>query len=113
MCPDSIKPVGVRDIYALEFQLFQNMMWVGFYCFSVCVFMFHACVGWKKVISALGIPKLHHKNVTWIGYVIFVVIGTVYLSFPLFCVLTNSYQGEETALQVPKPNANGPVRLGA
>merc|ERR1719240_2479016 len=45
----SVAPVGVRDIYALEFQIFKNPLWSLFYIFSVCVFMIHACLGWKKV----------------------------------------------------------------
>merc|ERR1740124_1765318 len=37
--------VPVRDIYALEFQLFSNQVWSAFYIFCVFVFMFHACMG--------------------------------------------------------------------
>merc|ERR1711972_1041577 len=36
-----VAAVGVRDIYALEFQLFQNQLWSGFYIFSVFIFMTH------------------------------------------------------------------------
>merc|ERR1719213_777070 len=62
--PDkSIEPVGVRDIYALEYQIFSNPMWSAFYIFSVLVFLTHVCLGWKKVIPALGIPKLHQPRV--------------------------------------------------
>jgi hypothetical protein len=99
-CPAD-QTVGVRDIYALEFQLFNNPFWVAFYCFSVVVFMFHACVGWKKVTPALGVPKLHIPNVEKIGYAIFIVLGSVYISFPLFVTLTASDAGKETNIQYP------------
>merc|ERR1711985_125475 len=56
---ETVKPVGVRDIYALEYQLFQNKIWSAFYIFCSCLFMAHACIGWKKVTPTLGIPKLH------------------------------------------------------
>merc|ERR1712100_1006735 len=34
----SVDPVPVRDIYKLEFQIFENIGWVAFYLFSVVVF---------------------------------------------------------------------------
>merc|ERR1712032_1615367 len=43
---ESITPVGVRDIYALEYQLFQNKVWSVFYIFCVLIFVAHACIGW-------------------------------------------------------------------
>merc|ERR1712060_1000487 len=100
--PDkSIAPVGVRDIYALEFQIFQNPVWSAFYIFSVVIFMTHACLGWKKVVPALGIPKLHIKKVEKIGYAIFWILGLIYISFPLFVMLTKPVAGEEMDIQVP------------
>merc|ERR1719325_533559 len=44
----SVAPVGVRDIYALEFQIFNNQLWSIFYICSVLIFVFHGCVGWTK-----------------------------------------------------------------
>merc|ERR1719356_1827228 len=93
----SVAKVPVRDIYKLEFQIFQNPLWSFFYIFSVLIFMFHACVGWKKAVSSvLGIPKLHQVKVNVLGYLIFLCIGTVYISFPLFCMMTSAFNGEET-----------------
>merc|ERR1712060_597647 len=63
----SVAPVGVRDIYALEYQIFKNPVWSYFYIFSVCVFMTHACIGWKKVSPALGIPQGHIARVEKLG----------------------------------------------
>merc|ERR1711937_405881 len=95
---DDVK-VGVRDIYALEFQIFQNPLWTAFYIFSVFVFMTHACFGWEKVTPALGIPKGHQDNVKKIGYAIMIVIGVIYISFPVFVVLTDPFKGHEMSIQ--------------
>merc|ERR1712118_32181 len=98
--PDkSIKPVGVRDIFALEYQLFQNQIWAAFYIFCSCLFMAHACIGWKKVTPALGIPKLHIPTVEKLGYLIFLVIGAVYISFPVFVMASPPHAGHEVELQ--------------
>merc|ERR1711957_60507 len=98
--PDtSIAPVGVRDIYALEFQIFQNPLWCAFYILSVCVFLFHACVGWEKVTPALGIPKGHYARVKKIGYAIFIVMAAIYVSFPVYAFLAPAYAGEERSIQ--------------
>jgi len=72
--------IGVRDIYKLEFDIFQRPtnfpfgsscgtklpeflsgaelpcvevpnFWAGFYIFSVLIFVAHACWGWNKVIT--------------------------------------------------------------
>merc|ERR1719429_761521 len=47
-CDTGDVKVGVRDIYALEFQIFKNPVWAYFYSFSVIIFITHACLGWKK-----------------------------------------------------------------
>jgi hypothetical protein len=95
---DDVK-VGVRDIYALEFQIFQNPLWSAFYIFSTLVFMTHACFGWEKVTPALGIPKGHQDNVKNIGYAIMITIGLIYISFPVFVVLTDPFKGHEMDIQ--------------
>merc|ERR1711868_51379 len=97
----SVKPVGVRDIYALEFQIFKNPLWSLFYIFSVCVFMVHACLGWKKVTPVLGIPKGHISKVEVMGYAIMIVMGLVYISFPLYVMATHPFAGYETSIQIP------------
>jgi len=113
--------VAVRDIYKLEFDIFQlptsfpfgsscgeeipliqslgmdahtwpcqevPNFWAGFYIFSTVIFMIHACLGWKKVVPALGIPMGHHKCVNIIGYMIFIVLGAIYISFPAYVMST-------------------------
>jgi len=114
--------VPVRDIYKLEFDIFQRPtmfpfgtscgnfnlpwmpnaigqdftlpcvevpnFWAGFYIFSVFIFMIHACLGWKKVVPALGIPKGHHGRVNCIGYIIFFTLGAIYISFPAYVMMT-------------------------
>merc|ERR1711957_920224 len=95
----TVVPVGVRDIYALEFQIFKNPLWSLFYIASVCVFMTHYCLGWKKVVPVLGIPKGHVKKVEMIGYAIGLVMGFVYISFPLYVMMTTPFEGYEVNIQ--------------
>jgi len=95
----SVAKVGVRDIYALEYQIFKNPLWAGFYLFAVVVFMTHACIGWKKVTPALGIPKGHHKRVEAYGYIIMLVLGAIYISFPVYCFMTDRFNGKELDIQ--------------
>jgi len=102
----TVTPVGVRDIYALEFQLFQNQLWSGFYIFSVLIFVTHACLGWKKVTPVLGIPRGHVSKVEAIGYLIFVTLGAIYISFPLWCMFTAPDAGFQTNIQTD-PNRVG------
>jgi hypothetical protein len=100
-----VTPVPVRDIYKLEFDLFNSMgnVWSFFYILSVFVFVFHGFYGWQKVVPVLGIPKLHQPQVLKMGYVIFFVLGVVYTSFPLYCMLVDEYKGAEAALQPANP----------
>jgi cytochrome b involved in lipid metabolism len=97
----SVEPVGVRDIYALEFQIFKNQFWSMFYIFAVFVFMAHACWGWQKVTPVLGIPKGHIKKVEILGYIIMIAMGAVYISFPLYVMATTPFAGYQPAIQVP------------
>ena len=85
----------VRDIYKLEFDLFQSPFWVVYYCFSVFVFLAHYCWGWQKVIpsSQLGIPKPYHFYIQLIGYAIGIVIAFCYLAFPLYCYFIGPSNG--------------------
>jgi len=96
-----VPAVPVRDIYKLEYSIFTsaNNFWAYFYIFSVCVFMTHACLGWKKVTPVLGIPKAHIPNVEKYGYAIFLTLGVIYISFPLYCMSTHPFAGHETDLQ--------------
>jgi len=98
---ESVAPVGVRDIYALEFQIFKNPLWSLFYIASVVVFMTHYCLGWKKVVPVLGIPKGHIKKVEIIGYIVGLVMGFVYISFPLYVMMSTPFAGYEVSIQNP------------
>merc|ERR1712151_202850 len=90
-----VPPVPVRDIYALEFQLFQSAAWSAFYILSVFIFMVHAMLGWKKVTPVLGIPSGHVKKVEIYGHLIFLTLGAIYMSFPAWCMLTVPDAGEQ------------------
>jgi len=100
-CTDETVPkVGVRDIYALEFQIFKNPLWCFFYAFCVIMFMTHGCLGWKKVTPVL-VAKRYISKVELMGYAIIIVLGLIYLSFPLYVSLEPSFGGYETSLQEP------------
>lgn len=95
----------VRDIYKMEFDRFTNeeqhgFFWSCFYIFSVLVFFTHACLGWWNVVNTdrLGIPKGHRHRVKIMGFFIFLVLGLLYGSFPLFCMLTDKKFGEEKGI---------------
>merc|ERR1711957_111072 len=76
----------VRDIYRLEFEVFQNPQWCAFYLAAVLIFACHMALGWAKVVpaAAMGIPKGHHQKATYIGYAITFVIAAIYASFPIY-----------------------------
>merc|ERR1719326_1940145 len=76
----------VRDIYRLEFEIFQSFGWCFFYIASVCVFACHMCLGWQKVVAApaLDLPKRYHSKAAHIGYVMTVAIAVIYISFPAY-----------------------------
>jgi len=76
----------VRDIYRLEFEVFQSVGWCAFYLFSVAIFATHMALGWAKVVpaAAMGIPKGHQRRATLIGYIITAVIAAIYASFPIY-----------------------------
>merc|ERR1712137_251214 len=40
--------VPVRDIYRMEFEVFQSLGWCLFYLSAVAVFCTHMCLGWQK-----------------------------------------------------------------
>merc|ERR1711972_1132103 len=82
--------VAVRDIYRLEYELFQTGGWVVFYVGAVIIFSTHMCLGWKKAIPApsLEIPQRHHNKATHIGYIMTAFIALIYISFPVYCYLT-------------------------
>jgi len=99
---DDKTAVPVRDIYRLEFQLFESLGWALFYGSSVVIFATHMCLGWKKCIPSpqLDIPKRYHNKATHIGYIMTAFVSLVYLSFPLYahvfafkngCSPVNSY----------------------
>merc|ERR1712060_426779 len=80
----------VRDIYRLEFEVFQSRGWCAFYLLSVGIFATHMALGWAKVVpaSAMGIPMAHRSKANIIGYIITAVIAAIYVSFPIYTHLT-------------------------
>merc|ERR1712003_266088 len=76
----------VRDIYRMEFEVFQSLGWVLFYLASVVIFTTHMCLGWQKVVPApaLDIPKRYHSKAIHIGYIMTAFISLIYASFPIY-----------------------------
>jgi len=79
-------PVPVRDIYNLEFEIFQSWGWACFYISSVTIFVTHTCLGWAKCCSnpEFGIPKGYQNKAMHLGYIMTFFIGVVYITFPLY-----------------------------
>merc|ERR1712032_1336508 len=103
---DAATAVEVRDIYRLEFELFESLGWSLFYASAVVIFATHMCLGWKKCIPSpqMDIPKRYHNKATHIGYVMTAVVCLLYLSFPFYahifslqngCSPTNSWSADD------------------
>merc|ERR1712156_32791 len=92
----------VRDIYRMEFEVFQSLGWVLFYLASVVIFTTHMCLGWQKVVPApaLDIPKRYHAKAIHIGYVMTIFISLIYASFPIY---THLFPMSDGALTPEKP----------
>merc|ERR1711994_169020 len=88
----------VRDIYRMEFEVFQSLGWVLFYLASVVIFTTHMCLGWQKVVPApaLDIPKRYHSKAIHIGYVMTAFISLIYASFPIYTHLFPMSNGNIT-----------------
>merc|ERR1719436_1544899 len=87
--------VPVRDIYRMEFEVFQSLGWVLFYISAVIIFSVHMCLGWRKVVPApaLEIPKSFHTQAIHIGYIMTAFIALIYLSFPLYTHMNDPSPG--------------------
>ncbi|CAE8585710.1 unnamed protein product [Polarella glacialis] len=99
---EGCKSVEVRDIYRMEFEVFQSLGWVLFYLSSVVIFSTHMCLGWQKVVPApsMDIPKRYHAKAIHMGYVMTFFIALVYASFPIYGHLfpmSSGYLGSEPA----------------
>merc|ERR1712125_210154 len=93
----------VRDIYRMEFEVFQSLGWVLFYLASVCIFTTHMCLGWQKVVPApsLDIPKRYHNKAIHIGYIMTAFIALIYASFPIYAhefSMSSGYISSEPAV---------------
>merc|ERR1711920_374038 len=50
--PDPPAKVAVRDIYRMEFEVFESLGWCMFYLSAVAIFCTHMCLGWQKAVPA-------------------------------------------------------------
>jgi len=92
---EEITPVPVRDIYKLEFDLFQSFGWVIFYEICATVFWIHACLGWQKLVpaSSMAIPKHQRTAVTYYGWAMWTMVWACYFSYPIYCYFYPMKQG--------------------
>jgi hypothetical protein len=75
-----------KDLYKMEFQIFESGKWVLFYLFSVVMFVTHANEGWGKVVNASPVvPRKHKGMARFIGTCIMYFIGLCYIGFPIYC----------------------------
>merc|ERR1712151_703152 len=97
--------VPVRDIYRMEFEVFQSLGWCLFYLSAVAMFCTHMCLGWQKAVPApaLDIPKRYHGKAIHIGYIMTAFIGCIYASFPIYTHCFAMSNGSET-LEPPLPS---------
>jgi len=88
-CWTDVTKIPVRDIYKLEYEVFQSFGWVLFYICAVVVFSTHMCLGWRKVVGSpsLAIPQRHQAKAAHIGYVLTAFISLIYVSYPLWCYI--------------------------
>merc|ERR1711948_23122 len=95
--------VAVRNIYRMEFEVFQSLGWCLFYLSAVAIFCTHMCLGWQKVVPSplLDIPKRYHSKAIHVGYVMTAFVGLIYVSFPIYTHLapmSGGYFGAEMPL---------------
>merc|ERR1712137_330158 len=72
--------------------------------------MVHASLGWNKCVATpkFGIPQGHQRLVRWFGWIIFWVLGAIYLSYPAYCILPHTMaSGTECG---PRQVDHGPSR---
>jgi len=97
--------VPVRDIYRMEFEVFQSLGWCLFYLSAVAVFCTHMCLGWQKAVPApaLDIPKRYHSKAIHVGYIMTAFIGLIYASFPIYThsfAMSNGSESPEPPLPI-------------
>ena len=97
-----------KDLYKMEFQIFESGWWVLFYLFSVGMFITHMNEGWAKITNASSIiPKQHKGKARFIGTLAAWFIGLLYLSYPIFCYFFpvkdwNAYDKEHISSWIKK-----------
>merc|ERR1712146_132281 len=98
---DGSSYVPVRDIYRLEFELFESLGWSLFYASSVIIFATHMCLGWKKCVTSaqLDIPKRYQTKAAHIGWIMTAFVCLLYLTFP--CLHTCSRCKTDVHQQTP------------
>lgn len=90
----SVAPVATRNIYLLEYQVFGKWYNAVGYIAAAIVFMIHGMLGWKNVMPVLKYPKMFQTRVLYLGWLLIIGIAVVYISFPVYIMMTDPYEGE-------------------
>lgn len=106
----SIVAVPVRDIYKLEYEVFNKdyKVWGFVYMFFVATFVTHGCWGWTRLTNNLDIPKQHFARVHRMGWALITTMGLMYGSFALFAMFSEPAASYTPELQPLYPK-NLPV----
>jgi len=101
----SVAAVPVRDIYKLEFDVFNRngKIWGFVYCIFVAVFVTHGCWGWTRLTNQLGVPRQHTLRVQKMGWALITTMGLMYMSFAAFAMFTEPVLGYYPDLQPAHP----------
>jgi hypothetical protein len=66
----SCEVVTFKDLYKMEFKLFESPFWVMFYLISIFFFVNHMSEGWSKITnSSPRIPRSHKVGVSFNVYI--------------------------------------------
>ncbi len=78
--------VSFKDLYRMEFDLFQSIWWVIAYIIAVVFFVSHMQQGFSRVVqSHHKIERKYKWHAAFLGTVLSYFIGALYISYPVYC----------------------------
>jgi len=84
----TVHGVEMRDLYKLVFEVFQNPLYVAWYCVALVCLGLHLSHGFFSSLASIGIynPKFA-SLISKFGYVYAVVVAVGFISQPLYVYL--------------------------
>mmetsp|Transcript_162897 Transcript_162897/g.312888 ORF Transcript_162897/g.312888 Transcript_162897/m.312888 type:complete len:1014 (+) Transcript_162897:129-3170(+) len=94
----------VRDTYTLQVKLFKDIPTALFYSASILLFIYHMVRGWEKLVTAemMQIPTGHVKRITYMGWLLAVALGSLYLTVLWFTFFATADTIMDDPTCVPK-----------